>query len=70
MKFTIGDQVRYDYIHHLNSQSNIPVTKIGIFLGYVDHRRSYQGPQLGIVRFKENKGIAKIPLDKLALIKA
>lgn len=68
MKLSIGDTVRYDYVHHLNTRSNIPVTKIGTFLGYVDHRRSYKGLQLGIVRFQENRGIAKIPLEKLIKI--
>jgi len=59
-KFRIGEYVKWDYRHHLNSQSSITRTKLGIYLGRVKHRDGYRCGQLCRVKFEKNKSVSRV----------
>lgn len=65
----ISDEIRWAYVHSLNSKSQTIITKTGIYFGKVKHTRKYLSKvgakQMCIVKFYGNKGYSKVPYDEI-----
>ena len=54
-----GDRVKWKYIHHLNSRSEVVKTKYG---EYIRKIVKYKGRhQLAMVQFDGNKRVSRVP---------
>jgi len=59
----IGQRVVHEYVHH-----GIKQERAGVFIGFVQHRRTYKGEQQVKVKFCETackEGYSKLPVSEI-----
>lgn len=65
MRFSPGDFIEWEYYRYPQKGTPVCKKKQGVFLGYVKHTTRYNGAQLGVVQFKNNKTARRIEVRKL-----
>lgn len=67
-----GDRVEWTYKHWLNSKSFVHITKEGIFIDRVKHKKRYLAEwnihPKARVKFDDNKNTSTVPLGELKVI--
>lgn len=62
-----GDRIEWTYEHHLNSRSFTHITKIGVYIRKIKHKRDYLNPQ-AVVKFDDNKNTSQIKIKDIVLV--
>lgn len=65
--FKVGDRIKWQYNHHLNSKSYFVNVKTGVFIRIIKHREHWKHHccDIAVVKFDGNKNPSRVPLDEL-----